>query len=85
MVSLLSPLSLAAVHSALDIPPGAVRAGCMRLFAFLADPQHWSERKPWEMVLRSWGELTAGAVAGLAAVPWQRGYCWGERGRAGAG
>lgn len=80
MVSLLSPLRLAAVHSALEIPLGAVRAGYARLFAFLADPRHWMGSEPREMVHKSQSKAQESQPWG-----WQRGYCWGEWSRAGAG
>ena len=65
MVSLLTPLSLATVCSALEIPLGAVRAGCTRPFAFLADPWHWMGTKPREMVHERQSSLAAGAAAVL--------------------
>lgn len=60
MVSLLPPLSLVTVSSALEIPPGAVRVGCMRLFPFLAEPRHWMGFNSWEMVQESQREAMLG-------------------------
>lgn len=87
MVSLLSPLSLVAVSSALEIPPGAVRVGCVRLFPFLAEPRHWMGFESWEMVQESQREAMLGTRVGHRVCSstmetwmllWEVGRSWGR-------